>query len=81
MLRGVPCELGCMLTTNEASCIQDCSRKSMATQARAVLIPLDSALLWPRLEQCVPAWAVRCWRNGQQLDGVQRRSVKMGLGA
>ena len=70
-----------MLTTNEASCIQDCIRKSMTTQARAVFIPLDSALLWPRLKQCVPVWAAQCWRNGEQLERVQRRSAKMGLGA
>ena len=53
----------------------------MATQTRGVVVHLDSALVWPHLEQCVLEWGSPLWRNGEKREMIQRRRAKMGLGA
>ena len=69
-----------MLIRNMAMSILGCTGRTVAIQTKAVLVCLDSAPVWPHLEQCVSVWGSPFWRNVEELSCGQRNSSAIGLG-
>lgn len=67
----------CALATKNANSLLACIRKSIASRARKVIIPLYSALVRPHLERQVQFCASQYKRDRGIQDRVQQRVMRM----
>jgi len=67
----------CVLTAQKASCILGCTKSSVASRSREVILPLSSALVKTHLECCVQVWSPQHRTAMDLLEWVQRRGTKM----
>ena len=52
-------------------------KRSVASRAREVVLPLHSALVGPYLVYCIQVWAPWYKTNGDFLERVQQKAVKV----
>ena len=67
----------CTLTAQKADCILGCIKRSVASTAREVLLPLYSVLVRPHLEYCIQMRSPQYRRDMDLLERVQRGAIKM----
>ena len=66
----------CALATQKANHILDCIKRSVASRAREVILPLCSVLKRLHLEYCIKMESPQCRRDMDLLEHNQRMAIK-----
>ena len=67
----------CVFAAQKANTIPGCTKSSMASRLRGVILPLYSALVRPHLQNCLQLWGPQHKKDMDLLEWVQRRATKM----
>ena len=67
----------CVLTAQKASCILGCTKSSVSSSLREVILPLYTALVRPNLQCCTQLWSPQYRKHKDLLEWIQRRATKM----
>ena len=67
----------CALVAKKAGGMVGRMKRSVASRAREVILPLCCALIRPQLEYCIQVWAPWYKTDGDLLESVQQKATKM----
>jgi len=67
----------CALAAQKANRILRCTKRSVTSRSREVILTLCSALVRPLLECCVQLWGPQHKKDMNLLEQVQRRATKI----